>query len=310
MDLRKTFQSQNDNLFQERNISKSNNSEKERINKTINELATVKLKSKNIHDGHRSRLKEQFLSNKLDSMTDIQKLELLLFYAIPQKDTNPIAHNLLNEFGSLKEVFDADYNRLIRVNGIKENSALLINLVKDFAKYCNKPSSNQKIDSSESCINFAKKLFFGAKVEEFFVICLSYSGSIKKYVLINSGSIDMVNVQIRTITQIAIENGVNRIIIAHNHPEGSAEMSDADFSFTHHVVCSCILNSIDVLDHIIVGKNDAVSLYEGGIMDKVKNKAIASIKLKKETREFLESSAKNYTKSKEYTIEYPQTDNL
>ena len=63
--------------------------------------------SQSIHTGHRQRMKERFLSEGLDHFTDIQVLELILFYCIPQKDTNPIAHALLNHFGSLSQVLEA-----------------------------------------------------------------------------------------------------------------------------------------------------------------------------------------------------------
>ena len=159
-----------------------------------------------IHQGHRARLKSQFLENGITSLTDIQKLELLLFFAIPQKDTNPIAHKLLNKFGSLKNVFAADYLKLIDIDGIKENSALLISLVNAFSNYVHKPDNKDILNSSESTIKYAVDLFHNATVEQFYVVCLTKDGAVKKCVLLADGSVDQVEIQIRSITQLALDN--------------------------------------------------------------------------------------------------------
>ena len=87
-----------------------------------------------IHKGHRERLKQRFLEEGLDNFTDIQVLELLLFYAIPQKDTNPIAHGLLEHFGSLSRVLEADFEELKKVDGISDHSATLLALVTDLCR--------------------------------------------------------------------------------------------------------------------------------------------------------------------------------
>lgn len=290
MDLRKT--------------STSNNKSEDLANaeKTIKELKSTK--TNNIHSGHRSRLKLQFLENKLDSMTDIQKLELLLFFAIPQKDTNPLAHNLLNTFGSIKGVFDADFSQLVNVDGIKENSALLINLVKSFTKYCYKPNYLGKINSTKSALEFATNLFHGSNTEEFYLICLTNLGDVIKYYLINTGTIDKINIEIRTLTQIAIENKVNRIIICHNHPHGTAEMSNEDVRFTYSLMCSCLLNSIDLVDHVIVGTNGALSFGETKVLERIRKKATDNTQISRDIQMFLSSSQKAYKISKEVDIDY------
>ena len=297
MKLRKTTKAQEDVALDSsnKNLEKDKNAQK-----AIKELKA----SKGIHSGHRARLKAQFLENKLDSMTDIQKLELLLFFAIPQKDTNPLAHKLLDTFGSIKGVFDADFSQLINVDGIKENSALLINLVKAFTKYCYKPNYLGKINSTESAMKFASNLFHGSSTEEFYLICLTNSGDIIKYYLINTGTIDKINIEIRTLTQIAIENKVNRIIICHNHPHGKAEMSDEDFKFTYSVMCSCLLNSIDLVDHIIIGTDGALSLSEAKILERIRKKATESTQISRDIQAFLASSQKEYKISKEVNLNY------
>lgn len=261
----------------------------------------AKLKSENIHKNHRSRLKSQFLENGLHTLTDVQKLELLLFYAIPQKDTNPLAHALIKEFGSIKNVLKADYEQLIKVKGVKENTATLLTLVNNTLRYCNMPDANETLGSTEASKIYASKCFFNIDVEQFYVFCLSKSNKIIKRVLIGSGTFDEVNVQIRHISKIALDAKCNRIIVAHNHPGGKAQASDEDIAFTYSLLCSCVLNSIDLIDHIIVGTDRAMSFGEQNLIQKLKSRALDKIQIPKDKLSLLSSSSQNYIISnKEY----------
>lgn len=281
-----------------RKYNKINNSDKSNADEVITELDKIKSKvepvSENIHKDHRSRLKTQFLVNGISALTDIQKLELLLFYSIPQKDTNPLAHALIKEFGSIKNVLKADFNQLTKVNGIKENTATFITFVNDILNYCNMPDEHEHIGGVKDAIAHAKQCFYNVDVEQFYIFCLSKGNNIIKRVLVKTGTADEVSVQIRNLTQIAIETKCNKIIIAHNHPAGKAEMSDEDCAFTYSLICSCVLNSIDVVDHIIVGTDKAISLGARGIIQKLKSKAINTIQLPKDKRDFLSASSKDY----------------
>ena len=251
----------------------------------------------NIHKDHRLRLKKQFLENGIDALTDIQKLELLLFYAIPQKDTNPIAHNLINEFGSLSDTMSASFNELIKVDGVKENTATLIKFFGSMLNYSGRPDGEEVLTSSSKTKTFAAKYFKHITVEQFYVFCLTKSNCVKKAFLIGSGSISEVNVQIRNITEKALETNCNRMIIAHNHPQGIAVMSSQDCRFTYSLLCSCILNNIELLDHIIVGTDKTISLYEQGIMAKLKKKAAETIQISDSNKFFVSEEPVGYEKS-------------
>ena len=304
MELRKTIvktETNNDNELKNE-IADQNAKDAIKQIKNLNKKEPI-----NIHQGHRARLKSQYLKNDLEGLTDIQKLELLLFFAIPQKDTNPLAHNLINHFGSLKAVFDADYKDLMVVDGIKENSAMLISLLRAFKNYCFKPDEDKRmLNSTHSTAEYIKQLFCGSTTEEFYVICLTNEGKIINYALVAKGTLDRVNIQIRTITQIALDNKVNRIIIAHNHPKAKADMSHEDLRLTYSIICSCMLNSIDVLDHIIVGTDGELSLHECSIMEKLKDKAHVATNISKEKELFLASSTQKYIKSKVVHIDFDE----
>lgn len=251
----------------------------------------------NIHKNHRTRLKSQFVENGIESLTDIQKLEMLLFYALPQKDTNPLSHELINEFGSLPAVLSASYNELMKVKGVKENTATLIKFFGSMLNFCGRPDDEDSITSSAKAKDYVSKYFNHVAVEQFYVFCLTKSNKVKKAFLINSGSSSEVNVEIRNITEKALETNCNRMIVAHNHPHGRAVMSGQDCRFTYSLLCSCILNNIELLDHIIVGTDKTISLYEQGIMSRLKCKATCTIQISDENKMFISEKPEGYEKS-------------
>ena len=120
---------------------------------------------------------------------------------------------------------------------------------------------------------------------------------IQKAFLINSGSSSEVNVEIRNITEKALETNCNRMIIAHNHPHGKAVMSGQDCRFTYSLLCSCILNNIELLDHIIVGTDKTISLYEQGILAKLKQRAANTIQISDSNKLFVSEDPVGYIKS-------------
>ena len=127
-----------------------------------------------IHKGHRERLKARFLEEGLDNFTDIQVLELLLFYAIPQKDTNPIAHELLDHFGSLSQVLEAPVEELKKVNGIKDNAATLLSLITQISRYYQVDCSQrvEVLTTLDACGAYLVPRFFGRSNETVFLLCL------------------------------------------------------------------------------------------------------------------------------------------
>ena len=120
-----------------------------------------------VHSGHRQRLKDQFLTHGMDPIHDVNVLELILFYAIPRQDTNPIAHRLLNTFGSLAAVFDATPEELMERGGLSKNAATLIKLIPAAARrqQLSRSSCHQLLDSTQKCGDYLVPFFFGATQE-------------------------------------------------------------------------------------------------------------------------------------------------
>lgn len=260
-------------------------------------------KAQNIHSGHRERLKMQYVQNGVHSMTDIQQLELLLFYAIPQKDTNPIAHALLNKFGTIKNVLGASVRDLCTVDGIKESSATFLKLVSNMATICSLPKPGETVGTSAQAKNYCSKFYVGVNLEQFHVVCLTKDNKVLGSKMIKSGTADEVRVDIRDITQFAISLNSNRIIVSHNHPEGKGQMSDEDCRFTFSLICSCLLNEIELLDHIIVGIDRNFSLHEHKILEKLTKRANDKVLIPKDTQIFLSSLSENYIRSEEHEFE-------
>lgn len=255
---------------------------------------------KNIHCGHRDRLKNQYLKNGINTMTDIQQLELLLFYTIPQKDTNPIAHKLLDKFGSIKNVLSADINELIKIDGIKENSATYLKLVSNMANVCSLPEEGEDLTYTDNSKAFCEKLFVGINVEQVYVICLSTSNKVIGTKLLKSGSVDQVKLEIRDITQFALSMNCNRIILTHNHPQGECKMSDEDLRFTYSLVCSCVLNDIELLDHIIIGNDGIYSFHENQLIDQLEKRSYKKVTLSNDVRLKLSNIRKSYIRSQTF----------
>lgn len=264
---------------------------------------TKTTKKENIHVGHRERLKKQYIQNGIHTMTDIQRLELLLFYAIPQKDTNPIAHALLKKFGNIKNVLNASVRDLCTVEGIKESSATYLKIVSNMANVCSLPEEGELIPNSATAKKYCSKFYVGIQLEQFHVVCLSKDNKVIGTKMIKSGSTDQINVEIRDITEFAMSINCNRIIVSHNHPNGIGKMSDEDFKYTYSLVCSCILNSIELLDHIVVGSNSCFSFDEHNLIEKLKNRAFDKVLIPKETQLFLSNLSKNYVKSETHEME-------
>ncbi len=219
-----------------------------------------------IHNGHRERLKRQFLEEGLDKFTDIQVLELLLFYAIPQKDTNPIAHALMDYFGRLSNVLDADVEELKKVPGISDHSATLLALVTQLCRYYQVDSSQRTeiLTSLDACGAYLVPRFFGRTEETVFLLCLDAKCKVLCCKEVGRGSVNAASISIRKIVETALAAKATTVVLAHNHPSGVAVPSMEDIQTTRRVAAA--LNAIEVhlADHVVVAEGDYVSIVQSG----------------------------------------------
>ncbi len=216
---------------------------------------------KHLHGGHRGRLKARFLRDGIDGFEKHNMLELLLFYAIPQKDTNPIAHALLNRFGSLKGVFEASVEELCEVDGVSEHTATLIKLVPSVWRV-----AACEVNTSETYTSLSKvarllvKRFSGLTVEMTVLVMFDSSYHIIDIVKLNTGSVNQVPLDTRKLVELVIKANASMVVLAHNHPGGNPIASSDDISSTDKVKDVLDAIKVPLLEHFIIadGKFDAI----------------------------------------------------
>ena len=221
-----------------------------------------------VHDGHRERKKTQFREHGLDAFADHEVLELLLFYAIPRADTNPVAHRLLERFGSLAAVLSASAEELETVEGVGGHAATLLTLLLPMVRraYLSSGRSSVALGSTERLGRYFCALFFGARQEAFYEVCLDAKGKLLRCYKVADGSVDTVNINIRCIVENALRCHACAVALSHNPPSGVALPSPDDNATTLMVYDALRTVDIELLDHIIVADDDFVSMRQNGLL--------------------------------------------
>lgn len=221
-----------------------------------------------VHDGHRKRVRKRFMENKLEGFADHEALELLLYYAHARGDVNPLAHTLLDRFGSLSGVFSASKEMLTQVEGVGEQTAVLLQLVPLIAQRARQADLKKELvlNTREKIGDYLLELFSQERNEAVYEVCLDGKGKLLACRRLGEGSVSAVNLDIRKIVQNAIVFCASSVILAHNHPSGVALPSEADHAATLRVKAA--LESVDVRleDHIVVADHDYVSLFQSGLL--------------------------------------------
>ena len=221
-----------------------------------------------VHDGHRDRLRQSYLEHGLMSMNDINALELLLFYAIPRRDTNEIAHRLLDRFGSLDGVFSAPAEALQEVEGIGENAAALLTLIPEIMKKSrvSKAREIRQIRSSDDAGAFLLPYFLNERDEVVYLLCLDTKRCVICCAEMGRGVVNSVDTGIRRIVEKALKVRASSVIIAHNHPDGIALPSREDEVFTRALYNALETVGIRLEDHIIAAEDDYTSMADTGLL--------------------------------------------
>lgn len=219
------------------------------------------------HAGHRKRLKDRFRKDGLDGFTDIQILELLLFFGIPRRDTNEIAHALLDRFGTLHQVLETPTHELEKVDGIGEQASTLLNLTREIARsYAVSRAEEDKILSTiAECGNYLKSFFIGKRNETVYLLCLDAKCKVLGCTEVGQGSVNCASVSVRKIVETALSLNATSVVLAHNHPSGVAVPSDEDRLTTRRVAMGLDAVGIVLADHIVVADGDYVSMVESNM---------------------------------------------
>ena len=221
-----------------------------------------------IHDGHRERKRKQFLEHGLDAFADHEVLELLLFYAVRQGDTNPTAHELMRRFGSLNGVLTASPEELLKVKGVGEHTAALLSLIYPLVRRARTGDGAEPVifNSTQAVDDYFTDLFLGLREERLYEACLDAKCKLLRCVPVADGCVDTVSLNVRRLVENAISCGASFVVLAHNHPSGLALPSEDDNAATLLAWNALRAVGVELIDHVIVADGDYVSLRDNGLL--------------------------------------------
>jgi len=214
------------------------------------------------HEGHRSRLRRRFLEEGLDSFQPHEIIELLLFFAIPYRDTNELAHRLIGRFGGLVGLLNAPYSELIRENGVGEAAATLLKLIPAIGRrYAVEHAAMEDIIlGPEDAGRYLMPRFHGFVKETAMLLCLDGKGKALGVAQLSLGDVSSTQISSRNIVAEALRFNAVSVVLAHNHTSGIAFPSKEDVQATMRLREALMTVDVMLLDHIIVSDNDFVSL--------------------------------------------------
>ena len=227
--------------------------------------------TKNLHSGHRSRVREKIKKGGLSSMHDHELLEYLLFHTIPQRDTNVLSHKLIDRFGSFHGVLNATYDDLLQVEGVTEITAIFLSSFPTiFDRYNDDFNNIRKIETMEDIDKLMRMKFLGETVENMYMIFLDSDNNFLSLTLLARGSSREVSINKRKIMEAVIRSNAEKVIIAHNHPNNVQHASADDIEAT--VLLGCMLEDLGIhlVDSVIYANGHCFSMLEK--VKKIRNK--------------------------------------
>ncbi len=219
----------------------------------------------NIHAGHRQRMRREMIEqDNIDKMSDHRLLEVLLFYGIPRRDTNPIAHELLNKFGSITAILEAEIEELKSVKGMTENAATLIKTIMPLSRRYldDKFRSGSVFENIDALGHFLIRKYMGRKNEAFAITCLDTKGKLLGFDILAEGTPDTVEVSLRDVVSVVIKRNASVAVISHNHVSTNALPSNRDIEMTLKLKDTIESLGTTLLDHIIIGGDDYISMRQ------------------------------------------------
>ena len=231
------------------------------------QIVSINMKNQPHYLGHRKRLKEK-LRKDPSLLEDYEVLELLLGYAVPRKDTKPLAKELLERFGSFKEILFARASQFEQVPGIGQGISIFWLLWREFWSRLEQSEFKPKIvlDSPAKVAGLAKTRLSFLEVEEFWMILVDTKNRLLAFEKICSGTVDQAPVFPREVIARALELKASGLILLHNHPGGDPRPSHQDFQLTRKLQAVARDLGLRVLDHIIIGQDNYFSFQEEGNM--------------------------------------------
>lgn len=217
------------------------------------------------HEGHRQRMKERYLTSGLEGFSAHEIVEMLLFYAVPYRDTNPLGHQLIDQFGGFTNLLEATYADLVKQPGVTPHIATLICLVRDIARRYHMESASETVTQLHTVADAAQHIkpwFLGQRAESVVLMSLDNKLKVLNITRVTQGTVNNTSFEPRLIVEQVIQDNATAVVLAHNHPNGYAFPSVEDIVVTQHLCELLRALSVDVLDHLVVSENDCTSMAQ------------------------------------------------
>ncbi len=225
-----------------------------------------------LHDGHRERLRQRYRREGLDAFELHNVLELVLFYVIPRRDTNEIAHRLVERYHSLAAILEAPEEELCQIEGIGKTAACFLHMLPSLSRlYMTdlKRPENNCITSTEQAGDFLAARLSGYDHEVVAVLLLNARGRIQYCDILTNGAINSADMDLRKLVSLCLTHRCSRVIVAHNHPSGIAMPSKEDLETTRLIAEALQNCDAQLIDHVIVADGDYISLADSGFMGEI-----------------------------------------
>lgn len=217
--------------------------------------------AKQDHSGHRKRKKDLILKKGSSSLSELDLLEVLLYYAVPRADTRPIAEKLLEAFGSVEAILEADQGEISKIDGIKDSGEMLFILLREVLSRYGKTGASPSLLEPELMKAHLLRLYEGITAETVYALYFTHDGQFIDEQLIFRGGVNSAKFSLRLVTEGVFRAGGNAVVLAHNHPSGSLIPSSDDIMSTKRIAANLAANDITLIEHYIVGKNDCVGFF-------------------------------------------------
>ena len=222
-----------------------------------------------VHEGHRARMRQQIEQFGMDSLSDVQLLEVALYPVLPRGDTNELAHRLLTRFESLSGVLEANRAALMEVEGVGARTAdyLMLFLQMERRHMICRADFDRVLDSTTKCGQYLLPHFMGEQDEVVWLLCLDGKCKALDCRLIHRGCMNTAAISIRKVVKTALERNATSVVVAHNHPSGIALASREDRETTRALQTALDAVGVTLADHIIVADGDFISMASDGMME-------------------------------------------
>ena len=229
------------------------------------------MEEKEIHSGHRQRIKHKVKKFGLKQLEPHEMLEVLLTYAIPRKDTNDLAHKLLKNYSTIAGVVNAEASQLKLVKGVGDETILFFNILKDFVDVylASKEEKITKLDTPAKCVEYVKTHFQNKNVECFYVFCLTKTGVLSHYYVAEGESEQEVELSIKAFADNISSAKIKKVVMVHTHTNGDTTPSLNDINTTERVNGVCTVMGVELQDHIILTENSFFSFRNNNMIQKM-----------------------------------------